>query len=59
MVQPSTQQVIEGGLKEPYEVGIVKDFEGWVKKLDEPAPNWLVFHLVNELRRRGKTRGIV
>ena len=36
-------------LKALNEAGIVNDFHGWVTKLDEPAPNWLVFAMTNRL----------
>jgi N-acetyl-anhydromuramyl-L-alanine amidase AmpD len=37
------------GLKELSDVGIINDYNEWVKKIDEPAPNWLVFTLMNRI----------
>jgi len=38
-------------LKELADLGIISDFDGWSKKIDEPAPNWLVFTLINRIRK--------
>jgi hypothetical protein len=43
-------------LKELHNIGYVQDLEGWSKKLDDPAPNWLVFLLLNTLRK--DTKGV-
>jgi len=39
------------GLKSLSEAGIITDFEGWAQKIDEPAPNWLVFELLDRIRK--------
>lgn len=38
-------------LQELHAAGIVDDFDGWAEKIDEPAPNWLVFILMNRVRK--------
>jgi N-acetylmuramoyl-L-alanine amidase len=39
-------------LEELHEAGHINDLEGWSEKLDSPAPNWLVFLLVNSIRNQ-------
>lgn len=41
-------------LQELCDAGIVQDYEGWKAKIDENAPNWLVFILMNKIRKAGK-----
>lgn len=36
--------------------GLVNDFESWLLKLDEPAPNWLVFTLIDRLNQQIKQK---
>ena len=38
-------------LEELHKLKIVNDFDDWVEKIDEPAPNWLVFILMNRIRK--------
>lgn len=38
-------------LKELHEAGFINDLEGWARKLDGQAPNWMVFLLVNAIRK--------
>lgn len=39
------------GLQELHAAGIVNDLPEWLLKLDEPAPTWLVFELMNRIRK--------
>jgi hypothetical protein len=34
--------------------GLVTDYENWLLKLDEPAPNWLVFTMIDRLNQEIK-----
>ncbi len=38
-------------LQELHDTGYVNDVMGWLEKIDETAPNWLVFIMVNRLRK--------
>ena len=43
-------------LKKLHDDGIVLDFDGWVKKLDDTAPIWLVMALMNNLNNKLKEK---
>lgn len=38
-------------LKELYEAGIINDYDGWSKKLEEPLPAWASFIIMNKIRK--------
>ena len=38
-------------LQNLFDAGIITDFDGWLEKIDETTPNWLVFILIDRLRK--------
>jgi N-acetylmuramoyl-L-alanine amidase len=38
-------------LKELYEAGIINDYEGWKKKINQPLPAWASFIIMNKIRK--------
>lgn len=44
------------GLQNLFKDGFVKDYEGWLDKLDEPAPTWMVFTVLDRLNQELKKK---
>jgi peptidoglycan L-alanyl-D-glutamate endopeptidase CwlK len=38
-------------LKELHGAGIISDYDGWVKRIDEPLPAWATFIIMNNIRK--------
>lgn len=43
-------------LQNLYKDGLVNDYNDWLLKLDEPAPNWLVFTMIDRLNQQIKQK---